>query len=427
MRVSLNNCSYNKPLYNPNFQGIKVSLIDAGEHGEDVLHFAKAVLPKEAELSQIFVKLNENAPALKQIRSLFEAVKEINLKPKSEKPEFLAMPILIPIQLKNLSAQMSSVTNSNVNLTAANVKPNKESILEFLKEISINPKKYLNELQSMDRLGLEMEYTYPLIQEINKAVKSGIKVFVPTGHPEHQVLRCVIRNNRSEAEMFKFLSTGEDVKSTVKKASQEVKRIGGYEFNLISLSDAEVVNVLDANKKLNIFSAYDNFDTTSARGMYNLYPVRDNGKVVGFSYTDKVTNQYPLNEVPYRQHIEPLYRFVGLKPKNVVASDKMHVKLLKYMKNPLGVSKKEKESLNKKLYDTTKLFDIHEIYNKKMNMKGRYVSSDLKLFFRKNKEGEITFPNCNYERSERPSVKSMVGSCFSLCNALAEEIAKVIK
>jgi len=57
-----------------------------------------------------------------------------------------------------------------------------------------------------------------------------------------------------------------------------------------------------------------------------------------------------------------------------------------------------------------------------MDLQGRYVDKSLKLFFDKNMYGEVVFPKCNCEGSEKPSVLSMWGSCFSVFNAIERDI-----
>ena len=65
-----------------------------------------------------------------------------------------------------------------------------------------------------------------------------------------------------------------------------------------------------------------------------------------------------------------------------------------------------------------------EIKERKLDYLGDYISADKQLVFDTNSKGEVLFQKTNCEGSERPSVVSMWGSCFSTLNKIKEDIYK---
>ena len=399
----------------PVFGAYSVCLLDNGKHGDDVRNFAKAVLPKDAVLKQVEVVPNSQEPDLKQVDGLLNALKEINSLPRDRQPEYIIMPVLIGVPLLNLSDQMKAVTGEDIYLTPQNLKQNKQKIIAFLKKISEEPDKYRKYINYLDPLGLKVEYTYPLLMEIKKAVDNDIKVYIPAGHPEYQSIKYLTERDNLKPELYHYLSTGEDIGGCIKKTSDFIKKNNWSEFNLLDLADAEIVKLLDADGKQHLYSSYDNLETKAKRGMYNLYPIRKEGKIVGFSFTDRVSNQYP--DIQYMSKLSSLTRFVGLQIDDVLAGKEETAAFKSALKN--------NEDLNlfkNKLFRIQDIFSEEEIANKMLYLKGKFVDSSLKLFFDVNDFDEVVFKNCNYEKSQRPSVQSMFGACFSTCNAVADDI-----
>ena len=401
----------------PVFGAYSVYLLDNGKHGDDVRNFAKTVLPKDAVLKQINVVPNSTEPDLKQVDGLLNVLKEINNLPKDLQPEYMIIPVLVGVPLLNLTDQMKAVTGKDIYLTPQNVKENKPQIIEFLKKISEEPEKYRKYIDYLDPLGLKVEYMYPLLQEIKKAVDNDIKVYVPAGHPEYQSIKYLTERDNLKPELYHYLSTGVDIDGKIKQTSDYIKKNNWYEFNLMELADAEIVKLLDADGKQHLYSSYDNLETKAKRGIYNLYPVRKDGKLEGFSFTDRITNQYP--DIRYMDKLASLTRFVGVKLQDVLANNDDVLELKKYLKSG---QKFAEGKFRNKLFPIEAIFSEEQIAGERLYLKGRFVDSSLKLFFDINDDNEVIFKNCNYERSQRPSVQSMFGACFSTCNAVADDI-----
>ena len=180
MKIYPFNTSYNTKFSSksPAFGVYSVCLLDNGKHGSDVRNFAKTVLPQDSLLKQVDVEQNKIEPDLKQVDGLLNALRDINNLPANLRPEYLIMPVLIGVPLLNLTDQMKAVTGKDIYLTPQNLKENKDKIIDFLKIISEQPDKYRKYIDYLDPLGLKIEYTYPLLQEIKKApeIFSGAKL-----------------------------------------------------------------------------------------------------------------------------------------------------------------------------------------------------------------------------------------------------------
>ena len=394
-----------------------ICLFDNGRHGDDVRNFARTVLPPDTNLKQINVEQNPNEPDLKQVDGLLHAMRKINDLPPEQRPDYLLIPVLIGVPLLNLTDQMKSVCGGDVYLTPENIKENKPKILDFLKKISEEPEKYREYIDYLDPLGLKIEYTYPLLEEIKKAKQNGIRVYIPAGHPEYQSIKYLTERDNLKPELYHYLSTGEDINGRIKQISDYIKQNNWYEFNLLELADAEIIKLLDADGKQHLYSSYDNLETNAKRGIYNFYPVRKNGKIAGYSFTDKITVQYP--ESGYMQRLSALTKYVGLKKEEVLADRSELESFKNYLKNQ---EYGDNTDFKNKLFKIEDVFDENTINQNKLRLKGKFVDSSLQLYFDVNNQDEIIFKNCDYERSGRPSVKSMFGACFSTCNALADEI-----
>lgn len=87
---------------------------------------------------------------------------------------------------------------------------------------------------------------------------------------------------------------------------------------------------------------------------------------------------------------------------------------------------KSTKVLPDKLYKISDVFDQNEITGRKLDYLGGFINNDQKLVFDINSKGKILFQKCNCEGSERPSVKSMWGCCFSTIGAIKRDIRKAI-
>lgn len=402
------------------FLGYDVHILDGGSHADNMEHFAKSLSP-DMDVRVHYVKTNPKSEHDKQMSSLLQELKKIPSK-IGRKDEYIALPGLCNAPLQSIEAQYKNVMGTSIRLTPENIKANKAKLLEFLKRISENPNKYSKYIGYMDPMGQGMKYVYPVIQEINRLTDSGYKVYISAGHPEYQTLKWLADENGKKPELQHYIATGRDTNGDVAKMRSYIRSEGWYDFNLLNLSNAHIVNLKDeSGSKDYMFAAYDGTITDGARGVYNFYPVRDElGRVRGYSYSGRYAVDYPYSEFPANGQLENLLKFVGKKYTDVLASKKQAEEFKElYKKSP----EEAKEKFSHVLFNVNDVFTQGEIERQKIALKGRYVNSSLKLFFDRNSfYDEITFPNCDCEGSGRPSVLSMWGSCFSVFNAIKDDI-----
>lgn len=398
------------------FMGATVHIVDGGNHATNMQHFANAI-SKNMDIEMHDVEVNKQSQNTKQLRSLEEQLKYLNGR-GSLAGEYIAVPALASVPILNMQDQYNRVMGENKKFTPENLKVNKGNLLLFLKKIYDSPSLYREYIGYMDPTKQGIEYAYGVIQEINKLKNNGARVYIPSGHPHDETLKWMAKDRGYNAELYHYIATGKDIGGCVHDMNEEIKKKNWYSFNLLSLSDANVVGVKGVKGALDyMFAAYDSCVTDGMRGVYNFTPVRINGKLVGYSYTDKTTNEYPYDEFPANDEIANLVKFVGKPYCSVVASAGETAKLKRTINSGLS-----KANCADKLYSVDDLFTQDEIISKKMNLKGRYVDKTLKTFFDINEDGEVIFPKCDCEGSGKPSVLSMWGSCFATMNAIARDI-----
>lgn len=417
MSASLNNCNQMGTYpYIVSFMGYPVYIVDGGAHAENMEHFAHAV-SDDMETTILNVDVLSTDPNVKKLKSLEEQLITLNKK-SSFKDEFITIPALASVPILNIQDQYNHVMGENKNFTPENIKANKENLLLFLKKIYDEPQLYRRYIGYMDKINQGIEYTYGVIREINKLVEKGAKVYVPSGHPQDETLKWMAGDRGYKTELYHFISSGYDKDGIIKKMHDEIKGNNWYDFNLLSLSNANIVGVKDAKGAQDyMFAAYDSCVTDSARGVYNFSPIRENGKLVGYSYTDTTTNEYPFDEFPDNDKIENITKFVGKKLSGVLANQQETLDLKENISRRLSI-----RSCADKLYKIEDVFEPTEIARKKLSLEGKYTDKTRTLFFDVNKFGEVVFPRCNCEGSQKPSVISMWGSCFSTINVVARDI-----
>lgn len=393
------------------FMGYPVHIVDGHNHATNVAHFAKAV-EKNMDIEMHEVEVNKNDKNMKQLKSLEKELIMLNQRNDIKKGDYVAVPALATVPLLNLKDQINSVSGKSVYLTAENIKANKPIIMDFLQKIYYNPDRYREYINYLDSRGQGIENTWGVIRELNTLQKKGAKVYIPAGHPHDDTLKWMAGQRGLKPELYNYIATGEDENGSVNKMAKEIKNNNWYNFNLLSLSDANVVTVKESSGAQDyMFAAYDTCITDGARGVYNFSPVRNGEKLIGYSYTDTTTNEYPFEEFPANDEIENIVKFVGRDINDFLANE-AETELL--LKNP--------QAAPDKLYKIEDIFSESEIKNGKMRIQGDYIDKLLKLFFRKNKDNKIIFPKCDCEGSGKPSVLSMWGSCFSVFNAIAKDI-----
>lgn len=410
------NLSHNKR--QQSFTGYKIDILDAGQHMVDLKSFAKAVID-DIKIQTINVETNPKNYLVKQMNSLKQCLIEINSRSKSKKPDYVAIPGSFKVPLLNLNDRINTICRKDIQFTPENIKSKKEDLMELLQIISKNPHQHEEQISHMDSLKQGAEHVFGVIQEINKAIKNGIKVYIPSSHPQMENILWLAKDRGLKPELYHYLATGEDVNGSVSSIWTELKDKNWYNFNLLTLSDAKSVNLQDINGNSHLYSAYDSCISEGARGVYNFFPIRKKEKLIGFSFLDEKTVHYPIKDYARKDYVSNLIKFVGLPLDKVLASPIEHEKFLGYLR---GNIKYKADDFINKIFNVDKIFSPTEMYEKKIRLKGDYVDSSLNLFFRKNKDGNVIFPNCDGEQSGRPSVVPMTGSCFSIFNAIKKNI-----
>ncbi len=403
------------------FMGRIVHIVDGGNHATNMKHFANAI-SNDMDIEMHNVEVNSEDKNIKQLKSLEQELRNLNSRPSNkEKPfeeEYVAIPALASVAILNIQDQYNAIMHDNKKFTPQNIKANKPKLLEFLKKIYENPNGYRRYINYMDGRKQGIEYTYGVIQEINKLKEKGARVYIPSGHPQDETLKWMAGQRGLKPELYHYIATGEDVGGKVNAMCREIKNNKWYDFNLLSLSNAEVVGIKGTSGARDyMFAAYDACITDGERGVYNFSPVRQGGNLVGYSYTDTVTNEYPYSEFPANDEVENLVKFVGKSLYSVLATKEETDELRKAV-----TAGYETSECADKLYKIEDIFSIDEIRKQKIDIQGRYVDKSLKLFFDTNKRGQVIFPKCDCEGSGKPSVLPMWGSCFALFNAIAREI-----
>lgn len=398
-------------------QGHLVHIFDGGAHADNMAHFAKAI-SKFIDIKMHLVDENSTVKHMKQLKSLEIELSKLN-KNKNLSGQIVAIPALASVALLNIQDQLNLIMAKKISLTPQNIKSHKQMILKFLKEINEYPRLYRQYISYIDPNGQEIQYLYEVINQINALIQKGARVYIPAGHPNDNTLKWMAKEKGVSSELYHYIATGIDKNNVVEQMLQDIKSKNWYDFNLLALSDANIIN-LKAKDGINnhIFSAYDSCITDGARGVYNFTPIRSKDNIIlGYSYTDTSNIHYKYEDFPENAKIFEINKFVGKKHDDVIANSNE----IYQFKN------RSFENHRKKLYPVKEIFSPSEIIEKKIEIQGDYVDSSQTLFFRKNKEGVMVFPKCDCEGSEKPSVMSMWGSCFSTINAIVRDIEKLIK
>lgn len=396
-------------------------IIDGFLHADTMEHFAKAALKKEGIVSEIWmhhVNCNSRDINTKQMGNVELVLKNISNKLKNG--DFLIIPGLASVPILNLKDRIKNVLNLDTRLTPQTLKAYNGVLFNYLREIYTYPNYYRNDINALDRNNQELEYTYGVINEINHLRKKGVNVYLPAGHGADETLKWLIKNNGYGNELYRYISIGQDTDHCIKNCLQRAENNNYYDFNLLSLSDAHIVNVKDMQNRDFIFSAKDGFVNDSARGVYNFTPVRGyNGSILGYSFHDETSVEYPYPEFHANKQIANLCKYVGLTRGDFLPSKDEIQKFKEYIKRGYSTSE-----LSDKLYDLSDVYDYSEIKQKKLDILGCLVNKDG-LIFDMTPLGKIIFQKTNCEGSCKPSVLQMWGSCFSSINAAIRDMKKV--
>lgn len=422
MKISNNSLDNYPSAIKTSFEA-KVHFLDGGNHANQMEHFAKSVfksINRVEDMQMHEVECSSKAPALKKMDSIAEKIKELKASGKLKSGDYLSVLGLTPVPVLNLQDRVKAVLKTKTTINHRNVKAQQALLMRYLNVINDNPQKYSQEISYMDGAGQNIEYTASVIKLINDLKSLGVKVFLPAGHGADNTIKWLAGEHGVKNELYCCIARGKDENDdkTVSKLLKEADSKNYYDFNLLSLSDAHIVNLLGMNNRNYIFSAKDGFVNTSERGVYNFSPIRDiNGKVLGYSFHDEKTVEVPVNEFHDKEKVRELNKFVGLQYRDVMSGYKDDIKYKKLAAHGASTS-----LLADKLYKITDVFDESEIERRKLNVLGFLIDREQKRIYDINKYGQIIFNKTNCEGSGRPSVYSMWGSCFATVNAIKNDI-----
>ncbi len=403
----------------------KVHILDGGSHGKYMEYFSKSVfngLKADINVIPHNIAINSKDKNLKQMEDLEGALKDLNESYSIRAGEYLSIPGLASVSLHNLQDRIKNVLGLEIELTPKNVKQYKSTIMAMLKRLYDYPATYGKEIADMDSAGQNFGKLYGVITQINELVKKGVNVYVPAGHPEDNSIKWLAKQKDMKTQLYNYIASDKKYYAAyIENLFDEVRSKGWYDFNLLSLTDANIVNVNDKYGAPYLFAAYDSCVTTSARGVYNFYPVRDNGKVVGYSFHNNWSIDFPYSAFPENKSIENLNQFVGLRLSDVHSGFFQGLRVERRLKNGLDVSDDAD-----KLYSIGTVFPSREIDKNKYYNLGQYTDVKGSAVYTQNNAGEVVFIKCDCEGSERPSVKTMWGTCFATFNAIRKDMEERI-
>lgn len=409
-----------KPVYTHrqvSFNGINIHIIDGGKHADEMAQFIKN-RTKKVDIKLHRSEQTEFWDLNKPLKNVLEQLKEINKFGLTDKDSYVAIPVKITVPLQNLAEQYKRVMGYYLHLRPHTTKTCQQKIMDFLQVLYTDPEKHKKYIRYMDPNNQGIEYAYGIIQEINSL--NCKKVYVPAEHPQYETLNWLAGERGETPELTNYLATGYDKDGKVHNMLNYIKGQNWYDFNLLSLAKVNVVNLKKADGfSDHIYSAYDMTVNDGARGVFNLSPVRENGRIVGFSYKDMTTNEYPYVDFPYRDEIKDIEKFVGRKVDDVVADDAATDEFRRALE-----ANADTRRFSEKLYPVWKLFDENKLNNDKIYDKGDFVDASLNNYFRRNSNYEIIYPKADCENNGRPSVKAMWGSDYAMLNAIKRDVEK---
>lgn len=401
-----------------NFGAYRIHIVDGGAHSHVMEHFARAIVKNVDDVVDVVMHKADTNPrysGMKQMKSVKEKLTLLNEGNLAKAGDYVAIPCSAQVQLNQLSEFLNLEPKT---IKPYNVKSYKARILDYLHSIPGSQR------NAMDPNGQGFDYVYGVIEQINALVKKGVNVYLPAGHPIESALKATIGAANKKDDLYKFIYTrGKEGAETVNTAIAELKSANAYRFNLLALSDAHVVNVRDLSGRNDyVFAAYDNCVNDGARGVFNFYPVRNKeGEILGYSFTDKHTVQYPKEEYLANDEFANIAKFVGKRIRECCANGSFtHM-----MKNMIKFEEPH-PSFPDKLYFVPEIYPPRRLKAEKLAEKGEWVDNSEQLFFDVNDHGEVIFRKCDCEGSGRPSVIPMWGSCFATLNAIKRDIASAV-
>lgn len=410
-----------KNVLNQSAYKAKVHIVDGFMHANNMEHFAKSTLKKMNNISDLnmhYVECNHIDINTKQMSSVEDKLK--SLSSSMRYGDFVAIPGLASVPILNLADRIKNVLGKSINLTPQNLKANKNIILEFLKEIYNYKHYHSGEISQLDKNSQDLAYTYGVIDEVNKLVDKGVNVYIPAGHGADSTIKWLAKSQGISDDLYRYIAKQSDPDGKVKRMLKDAKERNFYDFNLLSLCKGHIVNIKGKNNRDYLFTAKDGLANDGERGVYNFSPVRNSyGRLLGYSYHDESTVEYPYNEFNGNDNISNLCKYVGLPYRDFMPSYSETKTFREYVKKGYSTA-----CLPDRLYSLRDVFSNDEIRSRKLDTLGHLINNEQNLIFDTNSNGKIIFQKTNCEGSEKPSVLSMWGSCFSSINAMARDAKK---
>ena len=404
---------------NQNFNGFKMHLVDGGIHGDTMTHFAKAISSDIADYAKLIYHETGLLPhnkGLKDLASLDECLTKLETQNIVKPDDFISIPCTAPINLNELHGHLNYAFDHSDPITPQNVKSKKDIILRLL-----SPEN--NFTSRMDKENQGFSHIYNIIQTINRLVKKGVNVYIPSDHPLEAAIKGRAKDTGLSDSLYRYIATGYDKGGEIADLIKGLKSNNVYKFNLLTLSDAHIVNLQNRLESGDyIFSAFDSCVTDRARGVYNFCPVRDhNGKVLGYSFTDKTTVQYPYDEYPDNESIANILHFVGKKTSDFSYEGN----IIKIMQQLMAWEEPHEKMRN--VPYPIGCFPQKRLDKEHILEKGSFFDPTETLFFDLNHDKELIFRKCDCEGSGRPSVVSMWGNCFATVNLMTKHVRNQLK
>ena len=416
MRVSSVNQNYG--FLKSNFKGYPVMIVDGGKHASDMSRFAHAV-NKNMDVEMVQVEVNPKDERYKQMKSLENELAKLNQNSAVD-GKYIAIPAFAFVPVRDFKKAYYMAFNEDLRFYPQDLSWHTEEISRLLKAFYDNPEKYKQELALLDVNGQGLEYTHGVVEQINKLVEKGAQVYIPSGQPKGRYITRLAKEKGYERELRVCLTTGLDTDDRVAGMYREIDSKDLYDFNLLSVSNAKTIGVSAYNMAQKyLFETYDALTSGKTKGIYNISPVRENDEVIGYSYTDTSTVQYPLGELMTHEKIERLNKFVGKKLDETTCANEKEIERMKqYIKEGKDTTKcpdklySTKEVLNER-FATASLDGIR---------KGRYVDNTLKERFDVNDRGDIIYPYWNWEANRKPAVFAVAGTDYAVIRKISDDI-----
>ena len=400
------------------FKGYPVMIVDGGKHASDMNRFAHAV-NKNMDVEMVQVEVIPQDERYKQMKSLEGELAKLNQN-NDVKGKFIAIPAFAFVPVRDFKKAYNTAFNEDLRFFPRDLSCHKREISRLLKAFYDEPEKYKKELELLDVNNQGLEYTYGVVEQINKLVDKGAQVYIPSGQPKGRYMIQLAKDKGYERELRVSLTTGLDTDDIVSGMYREIESKDLYDFNLLSVSKAKTIGISayhPAQKYL--FETYDALTTGKTKGIYNLTPIRAGDEVIGYSYTDTSTVQYKASEFEGDGKTARLNQFVGKKAdETTIANSKDIEKIKRYMKEGKDTTK-----CPDKLYPTDEVLgEVFATASLDKIRKGKYVDNTLKERFDENDRGDIIYPYWNLEANRKPAVFAVAGTDYAVIRKISDDI-----